>query len=38
MMPGIQDMLKAVASNKGIDYDKWTENLKHSNQWHVEVY
>ena len=38
MMPGIQDMLKAVASSKGIDYEKWTENLKHGNQWHVEVY
>mmetsp|Transcript_21946 Transcript_21946/g.58123 ORF Transcript_21946/g.58123 Transcript_21946/m.58123 type:complete len:158 (-) Transcript_21946:197-670(-) len=38
MMPGIQDMLKTVASNKGIDYEKWTENLKHGNQWHVEVY
>jgi len=38
MMPGIQDMLKAVASSKGIDYEKWTEGLKHKNSWHVEVY
>lgn len=34
-MPGIQDMLKGVASKKGINYDEWTENLKHKNQWHV---
>ena len=38
MMPGIQDMLKAVAASKNIEYEKWVESLKHKNQWHVEVY
>jgi ferredoxin--NADP+ reductase len=38
MMPGIQDMLKAVASKKGLDYDVWLSGLKEKKQWHVEVY
>jgi len=38
MMPGIQDMLKSVATSKSINYDEWVEGLKHKNQWHVEVY
>merc|ERR1712157_554604 len=38
MMPGIQDMLKAVCTEKGIDYDEWLKGLKKNKQWHVEVY
>jgi len=38
MMPGIQDMLKKVASDKGLDYDEWLKGLKAKKQWHVEVY
>ena len=38
MMPGIQDMLKAVCEEKGIDYDEWLKGLKTAKQWHVEVY
>ena len=28
MMPGIQDMLKKVAEDKGLDYDEWLKGLK----------
>jgi ferredoxin--NADP+ reductase len=38
MMPGIQDMLKAVAQKKGLDYEEWLKGLKAKKQWHVEVY
>ena len=38
MMPGIQDMLKDVASKKGLDYEEWLKGLKAKKQWHVEVY
>merc|ERR1719313_973439 len=38
MMPGIQDMLKKVATTKGLDYDEFTKKLKKNGQWHVEVY
>jgi len=38
MMPGIQDMLKGVCKEKGIDYDEWLKGLKKNKQWHVEVY
>merc|ERR1719396_242636 len=38
MMPGIQDMLKTVASSKNIEYDEWLKGLKSKKQWHVEVY
>jgi len=38
MMPGIQDMLKRVAGEKGLDYDEWIKDLKEKGQWHVEVY
>jgi len=38
MMPGIQEMLERVAKSKSINYEQWTEKLKHGNQWHVEVY
>ena len=38
MMPGIQDMLKDVATSKGLDYDEWLKDLKAKKQWHVEVY
>jgi ferredoxin--NADP+ reductase len=38
MMPGIQDMLKSVAKEKGLDYDTWLNGLKAKKQWHVEVY
>merc|ERR1711907_813047 len=27
MMPGIQDMIKGVAEEKGIDYDEWIKGL-----------
>jgi ferredoxin--NADP+ reductase len=38
MMPGIQDMLARVAKEKGLDFEKFVEDLKHKGQWHVEVY
>ncbi|KAI8465221.1 MAG: ferredoxin-NADP reductase [Monoraphidium minutum] len=38
MMPGITSMLERVAKEKGINYEEFTEKLKHNNQWHVEVY
>jgi ferredoxin--NADP+ reductase len=38
MMPGIQDMLKEVATSKGLDYEEWLKDLKAKKQWHVEVY
>jgi ferredoxin--NADP+ reductase len=38
MMPGIQDMLKEVAEQKGLDYENWLKGLKEKKQWHVEVY
>jgi len=38
MMPGIQDMLERVATEKGINFEEFVEKLKHQNQWHVEVY
>merc|ERR1712157_371198 len=38
IMPGIQDMLKGVCTEKGIDYDEWLKGLKKNKQWHVEVY
>ena len=38
MMPGIQAMLKDVASAKGLNYDEWLKGLKAKKQWHVEVY
>merc|ERR1711878_118696 len=38
MMPGIQEMLKGVAAEKGLDYDEWLKGLKKAKQWHVEVY
>eukprot|EP01026_Neomeris_dumetosa_P014451 TRINITY_DN15251_c0_g2_i11.p1 TRINITY_DN15251_c0_g2~~TRINITY_DN15251_c0_g2_i11.p1 ORF type:complete len:382 (-),score=47.89 TRINITY_DN15251_c0_g2_i11:166-1218(-) len=38
MMPGIQDMLKRVAEEQGLNYDDWLKGLKENNQWHVEVY
>jgi len=38
MMPGIQDMLKDVATKKGLNYEDWLKGLKEKKQWHVEVY
>jgi ferredoxin--NADP+ reductase len=38
MMPGIQDMLRAVCEKKGLDYDEFIGKLKKNGQWHVEVY
>jgi len=38
MMPGIQDMLKAVCAKKGMNYDDFIAGLKKAGQWHVEVY
>ena len=38
MMPGILDMLKAVAEKKGLVFDDWLKGLKSKKQWHVEVY
>jgi predicted NAD/FAD-binding protein len=35
---GIQDMLKAVALKKKLNYDEWLKGLKEKKQWHVEVY
>jgi len=38
MMPGIDEMLKSVATKKGIDFVTWQKGLKKAKQWHVEVY
>jgi len=38
MMPGIEDMLKTVTSEKGLEYSDWSKGLKKNKQWHVEVY
>ena len=38
MMPGIQDMLEGVATKKGMEWEPLLKQLKHNNQWHVEVY
>jgi ferredoxin--NADP+ reductase len=38
MMPGIQDMLKKVTEDKGLNYDDWLKGLKEKKQWYVEVY
>lgn len=38
MMPGIQNMLERVCSEKGLDYGKWFEKLKRDERFHVEVY
>ena len=38
MMPGIQEMLARVATEKGLNPDEFFEGLKEKNQWHVEVY
>jgi len=38
MMPGIEDMLKGVCTEKGLDYAEWIGGLKEKGQWHVEVY
>lgn len=38
MMPGILDMLKRVAGDKGRNFDEFVEGLKHKNQWHVSSY
>lgn len=37
MMPGVLDMLKNVATAKGLDFEKFVEDLKHKNQWHVSI-
>lgn len=38
MMPGINEMLERVCKEKGLNYEEFTEGLKHENRWHVEVY
>merc|ERR1712025_466434 len=38
MMPGINDMLEKVATDKGLDFTAWLKGLKKNKQWHVEVY
>lgn len=38
MMPGIQDTLKRVADQKGLNWDEKLSQLKKNKQWHVEVY
>jgi ferredoxin--NADP+ reductase len=38
MMPGIQETLKRVAEQKGIDWEEKLSTLKKNKQWHVEVY
>jgi ferredoxin--NADP+ reductase len=35
MMPGILDMLKRVAGQKGLNFDEFVEGLKHEGRWHV---
>ncbi len=38
MMPGINSMLERVATDKGLKFDAFFEELKEKNQYHVEVY
>eukprot|EP01025_Chloroclados_australasicus_P014992 TRINITY_DN1710_c0_g1_i4.p2 TRINITY_DN1710_c0_g1~~TRINITY_DN1710_c0_g1_i4.p2 ORF type:complete len:381 (+),score=46.23 TRINITY_DN1710_c0_g1_i4:68-1210(+) len=38
MMPGINETLEKVASDKNIDFQEWSSKLKHENRFHVEVY
>lgn len=38
MMPGILEMLEAVAQKKGMDWKEKLTHLKEEGQWHVEVY
>jgi ferredoxin--NADP+ reductase len=38
MMPGIEEMLEKVATNKGLVYADFIKKLKSNKQWHVEVY
>jgi sulfite reductase alpha subunit-like flavoprotein len=38
MMPGITETLQKVAQQKGLNFDEWMGNLKHNNQFRVEVY
>ncbi|CAN0483496.1 unnamed protein product [Laminaria digitata] len=38
MMPGINDMLARVSSERGISWDEKLKELKSKKQWHVEVY
>ena len=38
MMPGIIEALEKVAVAKGLDWEKYFENLKENHQWRVEVY
>jgi ferredoxin--NADP+ reductase len=38
MMPGIQETLKTVAEEQGIDWAEFLSKLKKNKQWHVEVY
>ena len=38
MMYGIQDMLKGVATLKGLGFEEWLKRLKAKKQWHIEVY
>lgn len=38
MMPGIQDMLERVSTQKGLKWEEYFAELKKNGQWHVEVY
>ncbi|KAH7620217.1 putative Ferredoxin--NADP reductase, chloroplastic [Nannochloris sp. 'desiccata'] len=38
MMPGILEMLERVATEKGLVWSEFFEELKHKNQIHIEVY
>ena len=38
MMPGILEMLEAVAQKKGMDWKEKLTHLKEEGQLHVEVY
>jgi ferredoxin--NADP+ reductase len=38
MIPGIMEKLEEVAKAKGIDWDKFFEEVKESGRWRVEVY
>ncbi|MCO5579249.1 hypothetical protein L7F22_033103 [Adiantum nelumboides] len=38
MMPGIQDTLKKISEQRGLNWDENLVALKKNKQWHVEVY
>lgn len=43
LIPGVShvevpELCRAAHTLQGLNYEEWTEKLKHANQWHVEVY